>query len=56
MNNLGKFSKPYRIDDGKTFRLRDFDPADTGNMKSKEQAAAELQRGVEQLSDLQDKL
>ena len=56
MNNLGKFSKPYRIDDGKNFRLRDFDPADTGNMKSKEQAAAELQRGVEQLSDLQDKL
>jgi PPK2 family polyphosphate:nucleotide phosphotransferase len=56
MNNLGRFSKTYRIDDGKNFCLRDFDPADTGNMKSKEQAAAELQRGVEQLSDLQDKL
>jgi len=56
MNNLGKLAKPYRLDDGKHFRLRDFDPAETGKMKSKEQAAAELQRGVEQLSDLQDKL
>jgi PPK2 family polyphosphate:nucleotide phosphotransferase len=56
MNNLGKLSKPYRVDDGKHFLLRDFDPADTGKMKSKEDAAAELQRGIEQLCNLQDKL
>ncbi len=56
MNNLGKLAKPYRVEDGKHFRLRNFDPTDTGKMKSKEQGAAELQRGIDQLSDLQDKL
>ena len=56
MNNLAKLAKPYRVDDGKHFRLRNFDPADTGKMTSKENAAAELQRGIEQLCDLQDKL
>jgi PPK2 family polyphosphate:nucleotide phosphotransferase len=56
MKKLGQLANPYRVDDGKHFRLRDFDPADTGKLKSKEHAAAELQRGVDQLCDLQDKL
>jgi PPK2 family polyphosphate:nucleotide phosphotransferase len=56
MNNLGHLANPYRVDDGKHFRLRDFDPADTGKMRSKQQAAAELQRGIDQLRDWQEKL
>jgi len=56
MTKLAKFVRPYRVDDGKHFRLRDFDPADIDKMRSKQQAAAELQRGVDQLRDWQDKL
>jgi PPK2 family polyphosphate:nucleotide phosphotransferase len=49
-------SIPYRIDDGSKFRLKDFDPGDTNRLKSKEHAEEELQRGVQLLSELQDKL
>ena len=34
MTKLGKLAKPYRIERGKHFRLKDFDPADTGKMES----------------------
>ena len=56
MKKLGRLAKPYRVEDGKHFRLRDFDPGDTGKMRSKQHATAELQRGVDQLRDWQDKL
>src|SRR5271156_3909364 len=56
MSVASDFSKPYRIDDGRKFRLKDFDPADTSGVKSKSVAEKELPRGVERLSDLQDKL
>jgi PPK2 family polyphosphate:nucleotide phosphotransferase len=46
----------YRVDEGAKFRLKDFDPGDTGDVKSKKRAEKELQRGVELLSELQDKL
>ena len=36
--------------------MKDFDPADTGGIRSKERAAAALQKSLEQLADLQDKL
>jgi|SRR5579863_5054692 len=49
-------SIPYRVEDGAKFRLKDFDPGDTGRMKSKKHAAEDLQQGVQLLSDLQDKL
>jgi PPK2 family polyphosphate:nucleotide phosphotransferase len=49
-------SIPYRVDDGAKFRLKDFDPGDTGDLKSKKHAEKELQRGVELLSELQNKL
>ena len=39
------FSKPYRVDNGKKFRLKDFDPADTSQVKSKKDAEKELPRG-----------
>lgn len=56
MKKLGQLAKPYRVDDGSHFRLKDFDPAHTGKMRSKEHAAAALQQGIDELQVLQDKL
>jgi PPK2 family polyphosphate:nucleotide phosphotransferase len=51
-----KLAKSYRIDDGKHFRLKDFDPGDTGRWDSQESAAEKLQKDIERMTDLQDKL
>src|ERR1700747_2174027 len=51
-----KLVKPYSVDDGKKFRLKDFDPADTGHLHSKEHAKEFLERGIAEMADLQDKL
>jgi PPK2 family polyphosphate:nucleotide phosphotransferase len=53
-----KFAKPYRVTKGKKFRLKDVDPGDTGELKSKDKARAKeaLQTGVEALTQLQDML
>ena len=52
---LSKFCDPFRIDDGGDFRLKDFDPADTGDV-SKEEADVLLQQGIELISGLQEKI
>ena len=49
-------SEPFRIAKGEKFRLKDYDPADTGGLKDKEKALKTLQRGVELLSHFQEKL
>jgi PPK2 family polyphosphate:nucleotide phosphotransferase len=51
-------SEPYRIDDGKGFKLKRFDPADTGGLKSQDKPRAKeaLAIGIEALAALQDKL
>jgi PPK2 family polyphosphate:nucleotide phosphotransferase len=53
-----QLSKPYRVTNGKKFRLKYVDPADTGDLKSadKPRAKEALQSGVEALADLQDVL
>lgn len=53
-----RVSKTFRITDGKKFRLRDFDPKDTLDLKSedKPKAQAALKDGIELLAELQDKL
>jgi PPK2 family polyphosphate:nucleotide phosphotransferase len=53
-----KFSKPYRVTEGKKFRLKDVDPGDTGDLKSEDKPRAKeaLQNGVEALAELQDML
>jgi len=56
MNKLGKLTKPYRVEDGKHFRLKDFNPADTGKMESDKDASELLQQSVAKLAELQDKL
>jgi PPK2 family polyphosphate:nucleotide phosphotransferase len=51
-----KLAKPYRVEATKHFRLKGFDPADTGNWKSKEHAETMLRKSIEQMAALQDKL
>lgn len=56
--DLKEFIKPYRINDGKRFRLENIDPADTGDLGSEDKKESHdlLQQGVELLSSLQEKL
>lgn len=51
-----KLATTFRVDHGKHFRLKDYDPADTGHWKSKEHAAEALEEGIARTADLQDKL
>ncbi|MGH9368266.1 MAG: PPK2 family polyphosphate kinase, partial [Thermoanaerobaculia bacterium] len=51
-----RFTDPFRIDDGRKFRLKDVNPDDTRGLKSKQRAAQLLRRGVEMLADRQEKL
>jgi PPK2 family polyphosphate:nucleotide phosphotransferase len=52
----GKLADTFRVDNGKHFRLKDFDPADTGHWKSKEHAEQTLLERVARTAQLQDKL
>jgi PPK2 family polyphosphate:nucleotide phosphotransferase len=49
-----KFIEPYCVTNGKKFRLADFDPADTGAVKSKKDGQEWLARGVKWLSEKQE--
>jgi len=53
-----RLSKPYRVTNGKKFRLSDVDPGDTGELKSEDKSRAKeaLQTGIETLAELQDVL
>jgi PPK2 family polyphosphate:nucleotide phosphotransferase len=48
--------KPYRITDGRKFRLKDVAPDDTGPLKSSKHAEKRLQEDIERMRELQDKL
>jgi len=52
------FCKPYRVSEGRKFRLKDFDPGDTGDLgrEDKPRAKEALAAGVMALSDLQERL
>lgn len=58
LKKINDFVKPYRVSNGKGFRLKDFDPGDTGKVDSDDKPMAQelLERGVEWLADAQDKL
>ena len=57
MSKAAKFSRTYRVESGKGFRLKDVDPGDTAGLKLEKDHAAELLgNGVEVLAELQDKL
>ncbi len=51
-----KLAVAFRVDDGKSFRLKDFDPTDRNGLESKQECAELLQHNFTQLTDLQDKL
>ena len=53
-----EFSKPFRVTDGESFRLKDVDPDDTLEMGSEDKPRAKeaLAMGTEALADLQDML
>jgi PPK2 family polyphosphate:nucleotide phosphotransferase len=53
-----EFATPFRVTDGKKFRLKDYDPGDTLTFgaKDKDRAKEALASGVQALSELQDKL
>lgn len=51
-----KLADKYRVNDGKNFRLKDFDPAETAKNLSKEKAEELLQKDIAEMADLQDKL
>jgi PPK2 family polyphosphate:nucleotide phosphotransferase len=51
-----KLAKMFRVDDGKDFRMRDYDPADTAHLRSKEHAEEAVQESVARTAELQDML
>ncbi len=53
---VAELIEPFRVTNGKRFRLRDYDPGDTRGVASKEDAQEYLKRGVELLAGMQDKL
>jgi PPK2 family polyphosphate:nucleotide phosphotransferase len=56
MNWPSELVRPYRVERGKNFRLKDFDPADTGKLDSKKHAHKLLENGVAHMAELQAKL
>jgi PPK2 family polyphosphate:nucleotide phosphotransferase len=55
-SRLARFVRPFRVDSGKRFRLKDYDPGDTRGIESKEKAEKYLAKGIDRLADLQEKL
>ncbi|MBZ5531908.1 MAG: polyphosphate kinase 2 family protein [Acidobacteriia bacterium] len=51
-----KLANAYRVDHGKSFRLKDFDPADTRDLFSKEKADELLRHDIAMMQELQEKL
>ncbi len=53
-----KLARPFRVSDGKSFRLADHDPADTGDLgrADKPEARETLAAGIEALARFQDRL
>ena len=58
IKNAAAFAKPFRVTDGKKFRLKDYDPNETGGLGSEDKPRAKeaLQNGVQVLAELQDML
>jgi len=50
------YSKPYRVTNGKKFRLDEVDPDETRWVKDEDEAADLLKEGIDVLSELQEKL
>jgi PPK2 family polyphosphate:nucleotide phosphotransferase len=55
---IAKLVDPYRVTRGKKFRLKDFDPGDTGGLGSDQKPMARelLEKGIQWLAEEQEKL
>ena len=51
-----KLAHAFRVSDGRRFRLKDINPADTGNLRSREEADRLLEEGTARLRQLQEKM
>jgi PPK2 family polyphosphate:nucleotide phosphotransferase len=51
-----KLAKAFQVESGKHFRLKDYDPAETGHWCAKEDSPEILQQGILRIAELQDKL
>jgi PPK2 family polyphosphate:nucleotide phosphotransferase len=58
IERCGRFAAPYRVTDGKGFRLQDISPGDTGDLtaEDKPEAKEALAAGLEVLTELQERL
>ncbi len=54
IKRAAKLAKPFRVTDGKKFRLKHFDPGDTLGFKSEDKPKAQeaLKNGIELLAEL----
>jgi PPK2 family polyphosphate:nucleotide phosphotransferase len=53
-----RFARPYRIEHGGRFRLKDIDPGDRGDLTAEDKPRAQeaLAQGIEAIAELQDRL
>jgi PPK2 family polyphosphate:nucleotide phosphotransferase len=56
VGRAGEFADRFRVKEGKQFRLKDVNPNDKGGIKSKIEAEALLQAGINLLREQQEKL
>ena len=58
LKRVKSLTAPFRVEDGRKFRLKDVNPGDTLHFKSEDKPAVKeaLATGIEVLSELQDKL
>lgn len=58
LKRVKSLTAPFRVEDGRKFRLKDVNPGDTLHFKSEDKPAVKeaLTNGIELLSELQDKL
>jgi PPK2 family polyphosphate:nucleotide phosphotransferase len=58
MKRVKSLTEPFRVENGKKFRLKDVDPGDTLHLKSEDRPAVDeaLANGIQMLRELQDKL
>ena len=56
VKEVAKIAEPFRITNGENFRLKDYDPTDTGGIKDKHKAQKMLEQSVALLSHFQEML
>ena len=56
IKHASRLAEPYCITNGKNFRLKDCDPADTAGIEDKEHAQELLEKSTQLLSRMQEKL